>query len=316
MFGGAIHSSSACGLVSRASEMNLRFIETFLWVARLGSFSAAAERQNATQASISNRIATLEEELGVQLFERVVGGVKLTSVGQKAVSAAEEIMRSVGAFYQAISDPSKLNGTIRIGTIDTVVHSFLPRLIERVRESYPGISIDLDVALSSKIAAEMIDRKIDLAIIMDPITADGFTNIDLGKYSCLWVASPKLGLSGKNLQLSDVAKYPVLTFSKKSAPYHWLVQHFEKEGFDNPSISNFNSLASILQLTVDGMGVTILPQKVVGPYLENKTLEKLDISSVSQPFTCFAIYPDSSDRPLISIIADMVVEISQNYADK
>ncbi len=54
--------------------MNLRFIETFLWVARLGSFSAAAEKLNTTQASISNRIATLEAELGVKLFVREMRG--------------------------------------------------------------------------------------------------------------------------------------------------------------------------------------------------------------------------------------------------
>ena len=296
--------------------MNLRFVETFLWIARLGSFKAAAERQNTTQASVSNRIGTLEEELGVQLFERVAGGVKLTAAGQKAVSAAEEIMRSVSHFHQAIADPSKLKGTIRIGTIDTVVHSFLPRLIAKVRDSYPGISIDLDVDLSSNIANEMLNRKIDLAIIMDPIMAEGFTNIDLGKYSCLWLASPKLGLADKDLALSDLLSYPVLTFSKESAPHHWVVQLFEGAGLQNPRISNFNSLASILQLTAEGMGITILPQKVVKPYLADNRLEKLEISPVSQPFTCFAIYPDYSDRPLVSVIADMAVEVSQTYADR
>lgn len=296
--------------------MNLRFIETFLWIARLGSFSAAAERQNTTQASISNRIATLEDELGVQLFERVVGGVKLTAVGHQAIPVAEDILRSVEAFHQAIADPAKLKGTIRIGTIDTVVHSFLPRLIERVQESYPGITIDLDVDLSTNIAAEVLGRKIDLALIMDPVTTNGFTNINLGEYSCLWVASPKLGLAGKQLTLADIASHPIMTFSKDSAPHHWLVQHFEEADLDDqPSISNFNSLASILQLAVDGMGITTLPKKVLGPYLENGTLEKLDVSPVFRPFTCYAIYPDYSDRPLVSIIADMAVEIAQVYAD-
>ena len=287
-----------------------------MWIARLGSFKAAAERQNTTQASVSNRIGTLEEELGVQLFERFAGGVKLTATGRKAVAPAEDIMRSVSAFHQAIADPSKLTGTIRIGTIDTVVHSFLPRLIAKVRESYPGISIDLDVDLTSNIAAEMQSRKIDLAIIMDPIIAEGFTNVDLGKYSCLWVASPKMQLTETALELSDIAEYPVLTFSKESAPHHWLVQLFEEAGIDHPRISNFNSLASILQLTVEGMGITNLPRKVVNPYLADNRLERLRISPVSQPFTCFAIYPDYSDRPLVSAIADIAVEVSQTYADQ
>ena len=71
--------------------MNLRFVETFLWVARLGSFSAAAERLHTTQAAISNRIATLERDLGIRLFERDVRCVRLTSLGQLAVPKAEEL---------------------------------------------------------------------------------------------------------------------------------------------------------------------------------------------------------------------------------
>ena len=61
--------------------MNLRFVETFVWVARLGSFRAAADRLNATQAAVSNRIASLEAEMGCELFERVPGGNHFISDG-------------------------------------------------------------------------------------------------------------------------------------------------------------------------------------------------------------------------------------------
>lgn len=295
--------------------MNLRFVETFLWVARLGSFSAAAERLNATQASISNRIATLEGELGVQLFERVSGGVTLTTIGQGAVPKAQDLMKSASVFRQAISDPLKLEGTIRIGTNDIVVHSFLPRLIERVQEHYPGISIDLDVDISSVITDKLINRKIDFAIIINPINLNGFTNIDLGRYSCVWVANPKLGLAGKPLKLADIVDHRILTFAKESVPYQWLLHHFEKDGFTHPAISNFNSLAGLLKLTIEGLGVTALPKKVLEEYLDDGRLEILDITPVFHPFSCYAIYPDYSDSPLVSIITELAVDVASNYAD-
>ena len=73
--------------------MNLRFIETFVWVARLRSFTAAAEKLNATQAAISTRIATLEEDFGVKLFERDKRTVTLTHSGEELLNYAEELRR-------------------------------------------------------------------------------------------------------------------------------------------------------------------------------------------------------------------------------
>ena len=72
--------------------MNFKRLETFIWVATLGSFRKAAERQNTTQPAISNRIAALEEELGVQLFERDSGRTMLTTRGQELLPYAEKIV--------------------------------------------------------------------------------------------------------------------------------------------------------------------------------------------------------------------------------
>ena len=76
--------------------LNLKFLETFVWVARLRNFSLAAEKLCTTQAAVSNRIATLERELGVRLFERDLRTVSLTPHGQRALPQAEAIMRQVG----------------------------------------------------------------------------------------------------------------------------------------------------------------------------------------------------------------------------
>lgn len=100
--------------------MNIRFVETFVWVARLGSFRTAAERLNATQAAVSNRIASLEAEMGCELFERVAGGVRLSSIGQRAIQPAEELLRAATNFKVSIGNPEQLRATVSIGTIDSI----------------------------------------------------------------------------------------------------------------------------------------------------------------------------------------------------
>ena len=74
--------------------MNLRFVEAFLWVARLKSFKGAAEKLHTTQAAISSRIATLEEELGARLFERDNRSVTLTFRGTELVPLAERMLEN------------------------------------------------------------------------------------------------------------------------------------------------------------------------------------------------------------------------------
>ena len=207
--------------------MNLSFVETFVWVARLGSFRAAAERLNATQAAVSNRIATLEAEMGCELFERIAGGVRLSTIGQRALQPAEELLRAATSFKTAISSPEQLKATVRIGTIDSIVHAWLPQFIEMVKARFPSLALDLNVDTSLGIGDEIIDRKLDLALLMGPVLRPGLKNIDLGSMNCTWVAVPNFELAGRTLGLEDLRAYPVLTFSRHSIPHLWLLRSRE-----------------------------------------------------------------------------------------
>ena len=293
--------------------MNLRFVETFLWVARLGSFSAAAEKLHTTQASISNRIATLERDLGVRLFDRDIRGTTLTAAGQIALSKAEEVVRAATDFREAVADPTALRGSVSIGTIDSIVHSFLPRLFERVQERYPGVAIDLNVDTSLNMAREIMERKIDVALIMGPALAEGLINVELGVYDCVWVASPKFRLSGRELNLGDLADYPLLAFSKGSAPHQRVVQQFAKQGLEVPTISNSNSLATIIRLARDGLGLALLPRAILEEPVADGFLEILNVKTEFPPLAFHAVYADHPDNLLPSIIAAMAAEVSAAF---
>ena len=82
--------------------MNLKFLETFVWVARLKSFRLTADKLFTTQASISSRIAVLEGELGVKLFLRDSRGVKLTPEGLKVLDYAERMLDTMQALKQSL----------------------------------------------------------------------------------------------------------------------------------------------------------------------------------------------------------------------
>jgi len=91
--------------------MNIRFLEAFVWVARLGSFKAAADKLDTTQAATSARIATLEDQFGVRLFERDKRHVALTNTGAELVKHAEEILAVLARMLDAVAERASHRGT-------------------------------------------------------------------------------------------------------------------------------------------------------------------------------------------------------------
>lgn len=290
--------------------MNLRFVETFVWVARLGSFRAAADRLNATQAAVSNRIASLEAEMGCELFERVPGGVRLSTIGQRAMQPAEELLKAATSFKVAVGSPQNLRATVSIGTIDSIVHAWLPNFIERVKERFPALGLDLNVDTSLAIGREISDRRLDLALLMGPVLTPGLKNIDLGTMECAWVAAPTFRLGGQEFRLQDLSAYPVLTFSRNSVPHIWLLRQFEELGVQPPVISNSNSLSAMLRLAQDGIGIALLPVPMVAPMIANGTLEELAITPNFPALKLHAVYADDPENIIPSMLSVIAREAS------
>ena len=120
--------------------IELRNIETFFWVATLGSFRAASEKLNTTQPAVSQRIASLEADLGVRLFERDARGVKLTGKGHELLSHAERMLQVRRDMFEAAREQNVMTGTVRIGVAETIVQTWLPTLIELIHTTYPAFA--------------------------------------------------------------------------------------------------------------------------------------------------------------------------------
>ena len=116
---------------------DLRSLETFFWVAQLGSFRGASERLHTTQPAVSVRIAQLEEELGVRLFDRGPRIATLTAKGRLLLDYAERFLRLRAEMMEAVADPGAMSGVVRLGVAETIVHTWLSRYIERVHATFP-----------------------------------------------------------------------------------------------------------------------------------------------------------------------------------
>jgi DNA-binding transcriptional LysR family regulator len=283
--------------------LNLRFLETFIWVARLRSFSLAAEKVHATQAGVSARIAALERELGVRLFQREVRDVRLTTEGLAALERAEVIVRQVSELKAQISDPATLRGSIHIGVIDTISFTWLPELLDQAQRRFPMVSFAMRSDTSSNLGHALLAGEVELALLMGPLQERGVSTLDLCTYGCRWVASPRLGLHDRDLSLQDLTAYRILSFPDDSS-LHASMLHLAREQANSPArFFTSNSLATIIRLTVDGLGVAALPEATVEAHLASGELRALAVTPAFPPLTVHAAWMDDPGNPLPGVVA-------------
>lgn len=293
--------------------MDFRALETFLWIARLGGFRLAADRLNTTQPSVSARIRGLEEELGVRLFERGARAVALTPKGRDLIPYAERILALKGEMEAKIGDPAAIQGTIVLGVVETIVHTWLPRLIERLAQSYPALSLELDIDITVNLLRRLIAREIDIAFLMGPVANPEIENLPLGTYPLVWLASPGLKLPDRAIDLDELARFPVITFPRNSRPHMDLETLFRDAGL-RPKIHNSSSIATIVRMAADGIGVCALPRQVVQRELDAGDLRVLRVAADLPPLTFTASFPHASDTALTRAVSDLAYRTAIEHA--
>src|SRR3546814_8825581 len=124
--------------------LDLNNIETFLDVAQLCGFRPAAQRLNVTQSAISQRIAVLEDTLGTKLLERTTTSVVTNAKGRALLPLAEEMLQLRSKMYEAVDSANMFYGHIRMGLAETIAHTKLILLVEKMRETHPFITLEID----------------------------------------------------------------------------------------------------------------------------------------------------------------------------
>jgi len=290
--------------------MRQQKLETIVWLARLGSFRAVAEHLNTTQAAISQRVASLERELGAKLFERNTRGAKLSPKGVTLLPYAERIVDLSAEMRMRVADPAAYMGTIRMGAVETLVHVWLHRLLEWVHETYPGVTVELTVDTSAVLHEAVVKGRLDMAMLLAPANDPGLMKREICSYPLAWVASPRLGLSGKRLTIDELAKLPIITFPKRSAPYNMIKDLFRGRDLPPVRLNASGSLATTIRLAINGMGVSMLPPIAIERELKEGLLHVFETDFAPPKLHYTSIYPATPLNPLAEIISDMAQSIA------
>ncbi len=289
----------------------LRSLEVFYWVAKLRSFRGAAERLHTTQPAVSQRIASLETEFGLKLFDRVARSVSLTPKGRELLDYAERMLRLRADMMKAVATPAALSGLMRLGVSETIVHTWLARFIERVNATYPGIILDIVVDVSPNLRDSLVAHELDLAFLLGPVSQPNMTNYDLCRYPLSFVVRADVDLGPEPVSLERLMTMPIITFPKTTRPYLVLREALSRADLPPPRIFSNSSLSTIVKMTMDGIGISAIPPVVIERELQSGELRELR-AEVALPELFFtASLPATPDGLIADPVAQLAIEIAQ-----
>jgi LysR family hydrogen peroxide-inducible transcriptional activator len=250
--------------------MDLRQLSALVAVADRGSFSAAAEALHTVQSNVSNHVAHLEKELGVQLVDRHAG--ELTEEGQAVVERARRVSAELDAL---VADVAALRheviGTVRMGMIGTTARWLVPRLLEHVAEEHPKVHLIIADATSTTLEPLLAAGLLDLGVVTLPIPAPDLIGRPLFDEDLVLVVDRNHPYAARPfIDITDLDRMALLLPAPATAFRNDLEAAAASAGVTLLPKAELDGLRLIASLTFDGYGPAILPATAIPPRLEDQ----------------------------------------------
>jgi DNA-binding transcriptional LysR family regulator len=286
--------------------MTLDQLKTFLWVSRLGGVRKAAHEMNITQPAVSGRISALEESLGTTLFDRTHRGVSLTKQGVLLRDYAEKIADLVEGIKSNVVPAESVNSLLRIGVAETIVQLWLPLFLSELYEKYPNLNVEISVDVTVNLRQQLIERSLDLAILMGPVSEFSIDNIELPPIELAWFAKA-------NTEVPVMGSTPIISYNRNSRPYRELRREVTSRYGDNTKIFPSSSIYAGLEMVASGIGVGIFPRQLGAELIKQKRIVAFDPGWKLAPLHFTASFVGEPRNELCAKAAELASKVSRKY---
>lgn len=246
--------------------MDLANLNAFIAIAETGSFSLAGERLHLTQPAVSKRIASLEQQLRVRLFDRLGREIGLTEAGRALLPRAYQILGVLDDTRRALTNLNgEISGRLTLATSHHIGLHRLPPLLRAFTRAHPQVALDIQFLDSEVAYEEVLHGRAELAVITlapetrEPVRAKPIWNDPLD-----FVAAPEHPLARlDSVTLADVARHPAVFPGGNTFTHHIVRRLFEREGL-TPNIGmSTNYLETIKMMVSIGIAWSVLPRTML-----------------------------------------------------
>lgn len=238
--------------------MSLRALHILTAIAAKGSFAAAADHLGLTQSAISLQIKNLEEELGVQLFERIGRSPRLNTSGRLVLERAKEILAIYDGIRDELAPSGMIRGTLTLGVVPTVLTGPLPPVLGRLRKRHEDLQVRLLSSLSAELFRQVEEGALDAALTTEP----PFTVSPMYEWQ-EYDVEPFFVVAPKQTEATSVAllfeRFPFVRFDKTAWAGALVNRELMARGIRPRDVMEFDSLEAALSLVEQGLGIAVVP---------------------------------------------------------
>jgi DNA-binding transcriptional LysR family regulator len=272
--------------------MSDRRLKVFHTVARLLSFTKAAEELHMTQPAVTFQVRQLEEYFNTRLFDRTHNKVNLTPAGERVAEFAERIFDLYAEMESGVRDlTGEISGALTIGASTTIAEYMLPALLGEFKNQYPDINLRLKVSNSEGIVSMVEHNVIDLGVVESAVNNKNLIVEVCHEDQLVLVAAPdhELVKRGGKVNASDIVRYPFVSREEGSGTrdvvMQYLMEHKVSPG-DMTFSLELGSPEAIKGAVEAGMGITILSRSIIGKELKLNMLVELPLDPpLVRPFS-------------------------------
>lgn len=254
--------------------MELRTINTFLKVAATQNISRAARILGYSQSAVTVQIRQLEKELGVQLFERIGKKISLTERGMEFTSYANEIVRLMNQALTFANIEGELEGSLRIGGVESVSTAILPEMIYSFHKQYPKVKLLMKSGTVEELMEMARQNEIDLLYTLD-------CKICKSEWKCATQKKEKIVFvtlydqkiaETESIPIEELIQKPFILTERGAAYQYELERLLAEAELEIHPILELGNTDTIIKLLKRGMGYSFLPEFTVKKDLEQKKL--------------------------------------------
>jgi DNA-binding transcriptional LysR family regulator len=245
--------------------MNVSDLNFFAAVARYGSITKAARGLNTVQSNVTTRLRSLEEELGVSLFQRHHHGVTLTRSGRELLPYAHQLDVLLQKARFAVSVDGAPRGTLRIGSMETTAAARLPALLRRYVPAHRNVDVAIETGTSRVLIQAVLEYRVDGAFVAGPVEVDEVEQTLSFVEELVLVSSPEhKSLTAAALQQG---KIPNMFVFRVGCSYRQKLERFlDSRGLTLVNQLEMGTVEGIIGCVSAGLGITMMPFSVVEPH--------------------------------------------------
>jgi DNA-binding transcriptional LysR family regulator len=293
-----------------------RRLQVFHTVARLLSFTKAAEALHMTQPAVTFQVRQLEEYFNTRLFDRTHNRISLTEVGEKVYEYAEKIFEQYALMENTVKEMTgDINGVLLIGASTTIAEYMLPVLLGDFKNKYPNVRIRLRVSNTDEIVSMIENNAIDLGVVEAPVSNKSL-HVEVCRMDQLvGIVPPGHPLvEHGEVSVHELVSYPYISREEGSGTREVIMEYFSQAGLsadDLHVIMELGSPEAIKGAVASGMGISILSRAAINKDVQLGLLEEIRLNPpLARPFS----FVHQKQKFRLRVIEELI-KFAQNYCN-